>query len=368
MKRVVILLVFILLISNVSAKEISIPELFEVEGKVSVVQDSGKEVYYYAGSKLIAVNDEYKYEDRLGSDLESRGLPFGQALDVNNRFSFTGKELDQDLYYFNARYYSPELGKFTSVDPVRDNHAYGYVMNNPMNLIDPTGMEEGSPRSEVYQGIVPYTLESNYRPISDPLRNTMRRMLDPSTLPRTIFEGYTIPPDTLNIVFTNAREAVGANFDVAGGYKSYQNELILGWEVFSWPTSDTTREYGPTLAGIITTIHEFSHFLEHPGSRAEEDTTRDIDLMMTAQRFSIPEGGVADFIIRMERYFDNMVEGETRAYDLELKLINFLASENWISAEEKIDLEGMANSAREIELNQIAVTRKQVMDALSGLE
>ncbi len=127
-----------LLLPSVDAKDISIPELFEIEQ--SFVEGS-KEIYYYAGTKLIAIDGEYQYQDRLNSDFGSRSLPFGQALNVDNRFSFTGKELDQDLYYFNARYYSPELGKFTSVDPVKENHAYSYVADNPMNYVDPTGME-----------------------------------------------------------------------------------------------------------------------------------------------------------------------------------------------------------------------------------
>jgi RHS repeat-associated protein len=139
MKLLVILLVLVLL-PSISAKEVSIPELFEISKQVNVPLGSyEKEVYYYAGSKLIAVNDEYKYQDRLGSDVESQSLPFGQQLEIENRFSFTGKELDKDLHYFNARYYDSNLGKFTSVDPIKDNHAYVYVRNNPMNFIDPSG-------------------------------------------------------------------------------------------------------------------------------------------------------------------------------------------------------------------------------------
>ncbi len=137
MKKSVILLIFIFMFVSVSAKELTIPELFETE-KISIIQD-GKEVYYYAGDRLIAVNDEYTYQGHLGSDINSKSLPFGQVLNVDNRFSFTGKELDEDLYYFNARYYNPNLGKFTSIDPVKDNHPYSYVSSNPLTFIDPDG-------------------------------------------------------------------------------------------------------------------------------------------------------------------------------------------------------------------------------------
>jgi RHS repeat-associated protein len=142
MKKGAIFIIFIIVFSNiVIAKEVSIPQLFEVENQI-ISENLGKEVYYYAGSKLIAVNEAYEYQGRLGSDFNSRSLPFGQPLNIKNRFSFTGKEFDKDLYYFNARYYDSNLGKFTSVDPVKDNHAYAYVENNPMNYIDPTGMDD----------------------------------------------------------------------------------------------------------------------------------------------------------------------------------------------------------------------------------
>ncbi|USN45944.1 MAG: RHS repeat-associated core domain-containing protein [Candidatus Woesearchaeota archaeon] len=74
---------------------------------------------------------------------EFLSLPFGQELvSINSRLSFaTEKELDESgLYFFGARYYDPNIGRFTGVDPVRSNHAYSYVGNNPMNSVDPTGM------------------------------------------------------------------------------------------------------------------------------------------------------------------------------------------------------------------------------------
>ena len=114
---------------------------------------------YGLGHVADVVNGEitYLHQDRLGSTRlvtdsegavvgEFKSLPFGQVI-VNDdvRFAFTGKEQDSSGdYYFGARYYDADLGRFTSVDPVRDNHAYGYVNNNPMNYVDPTGMDEES--------------------------------------------------------------------------------------------------------------------------------------------------------------------------------------------------------------------------------
>jgi RHS repeat-associated protein len=142
MKSMVIFIILLIITMPVSfAKEIEIPELFEVNKQTTILDASGKDVYFYAGSKLIAVNDKYKYQASLSSDIKSKSLPFGQSIKIDERFSFTGKEKDSDLYYFNARYYDSNLGKFTSVDPIKDNPAYSYVNNNPMNFVDPNGME-----------------------------------------------------------------------------------------------------------------------------------------------------------------------------------------------------------------------------------
>jgi len=143
MKRVVILVVLFVVFSGISlAKEVDVPETYTVE-KGGVLGESAT-TYIYAGSKLLATKTgeelDYHYQDRLGSDVDSNALPFGQEIVNGERFSFTGKELDESgLHFFDARYYDSDLGKFISVDPVEGELAYGYVMNNPMNLVDPDG-------------------------------------------------------------------------------------------------------------------------------------------------------------------------------------------------------------------------------------
>jgi RHS repeat-associated protein len=145
MKKLVSIFILIIMIMPIGfSKEVKITELFEIPF-ISVESESSKEVYFYVGSKLIASSKDglsYKYNDRLGSDLESKSLPFGQPILTDNRFSFTGKELDSDLYYFGARYHDPEIGRFISVDPVKNNHPYNYASNNPINRIDPTGKDD----------------------------------------------------------------------------------------------------------------------------------------------------------------------------------------------------------------------------------
>jgi RHS repeat-associated protein len=73
--------------------------------------------------------------------------PFGMELarfDMDNfLYRFTGKELDgiNGLYYFGARFYDPEIGRWMGIDPVLSDHfsPYSYVYDNPMYYVDPNG-------------------------------------------------------------------------------------------------------------------------------------------------------------------------------------------------------------------------------------
>ena len=65
---------------------------------------------------------------------------------LENVYKFNSKELDAQTgyYYYGARYYDPGTSVFLSVDPLAEQFSgwtpYHYVHNNPINLIDPTGM------------------------------------------------------------------------------------------------------------------------------------------------------------------------------------------------------------------------------------
>ncbi len=68
---------------------------------------------------------------------------------TGNQYKFSGKELDEegglDWYYFGARYFDPNIGRWLGVDPLAGKYPgfspYNYVANNPLKFIDPDGKD-----------------------------------------------------------------------------------------------------------------------------------------------------------------------------------------------------------------------------------
>lgn len=62
------------------------------------------------------------------------------------RYAYTGREWDEEagLYYYRARWYDSQQGRFISEDPIGLEggiNLYGYVENDPVNAIDPLGQD-----------------------------------------------------------------------------------------------------------------------------------------------------------------------------------------------------------------------------------
>ena len=80
----------------------------------------------------------YDY-DAFGKQLTSSGT-------VDNPFRYCGEYVDSEtgFIYLRNRYYSPELGRFTSEDLAKDgDNCYVYCENNPVKYTDPWGLVAG---------------------------------------------------------------------------------------------------------------------------------------------------------------------------------------------------------------------------------
>jgi RHS repeat-associated protein len=85
-----------------------------------------------------SLSNTYTY-DSFGNLTASTGT-------VSSPFEYTGREFDPEtgLYSYRARYYDPTAGRLLSEDPIRffsgSADFYGYVDDDPVNLVDPFGL------------------------------------------------------------------------------------------------------------------------------------------------------------------------------------------------------------------------------------
>ncbi|MET9159061.1 RHS repeat-associated core domain-containing protein [Streptomyces parvulus] len=71
--------------------------------------------------------------------------PYGEARTTsgtNQPYRYTGTYLDPSgLYKMGARYYDPQLGRFTQPDPSgKESNLYAYAAGDPVNRVDPSGL------------------------------------------------------------------------------------------------------------------------------------------------------------------------------------------------------------------------------------
>ena len=112
---------------------------------LSVLRGGTRSYFHQNGlGSVVAISDQagatqatYRY-DAFGKVLEQTGS-------VQNTYGYTGRRLDSEsgLMYYRARYYDPEIGRFTQQDPsgIADGlNTYAYVGNNPISKTDPTGL------------------------------------------------------------------------------------------------------------------------------------------------------------------------------------------------------------------------------------
>ncbi|MFH1642217.1 MAG: RHS repeat-associated core domain-containing protein [Nanoarchaeota archaeon] len=140
--------------------------------------------YYYTFDGLGSVTEitgdsgqiieKYTYDSFGNLTIRDTSDEILDTSSVGNPYTYTSREYDAEtgLYFYRARYYDAGAGRFLTKDPllVHDNywgkcsrcemnfdlsnslaslliwdprrlHSYMYVTNNPINLIDPTGLD-----------------------------------------------------------------------------------------------------------------------------------------------------------------------------------------------------------------------------------
>ena len=130
------------------------------------VEQKGETYSYHADAlgSITALTDR-KQKDVQSYEYTSFGELKHKGNKVKQPYTYTGREWDEEigLYYYRARYYDADAGRFSQFDPIlrgieeritrtcsesidalplqrpQELNSYVYVLNNPINLTDPFG-------------------------------------------------------------------------------------------------------------------------------------------------------------------------------------------------------------------------------------
>ena len=119
--------------------------------RIASIKNQGSSIQYYHTNHLGSTDT---ITNELGQEIvHYEYAPYGEIVLTDGPdstdYKFTGKPLDDEtgLYFYGARYYNPVIGRFITPDPTiqrpsdpQDLNRYTYCRNNPVNLIDPTGL------------------------------------------------------------------------------------------------------------------------------------------------------------------------------------------------------------------------------------
>ncbi len=174
-----------------------------------------------------------------------------------NPFQFTGRDSDPEtsLYYYRARYYAPQIGRFISEDPTQfggGNNFFVYARNNPVRFNDPSGLIsiDGScacSNTKQITWATPLAIAAASR-ITDPgLRDCILNKLD------------------------NGVVMCGGKKCDKGSKPDKQGRVLYGWAL---PWGNTIHLCSFAFSTDITTpctmIHEFAHTCHHREGVADD--------------------------------------------------------------------------------------------------
>jgi RHS repeat-associated protein len=241
-------------------------------------------LYVYGTTRRIAkkVNDitEYYHTDHLGSTrlttsetgatvARIRYKPFGEHINTTEeRYTYNGKELDNSgLYYYGARYYDANTGRFITRDAIKGEiknpqslNSYSYCLNNPTRYADPTGLNAEDTVRDIFEHLLklsPEDLEPELEELLEQAKGNLVKLLEilGNLLRKMGFE-VTVTTSYLEVEFEPGRPTAIIEINE----EACKKENSLGF--IDWSTGKIYISYlqHNTVADLVTTVlHELCH-------------------------------------------------------------------------------------------------------------
>ncbi|MGD2250052.1 MAG: RHS repeat-associated core domain-containing protein, partial [Candidatus Methanofastidiosia archaeon] len=270
--------------------------------------DTGIQATYIYGpngkiSKKVNGLKDYYHADHLGSTRlitdESGNTvtditynPFGESVATGEEdpYLYNGKEKDSTgLYYYGARYYDPELGRFITRDIAKGDienpqtmNLYSYCLNNPMKYTDPLGFSAEDIVRDIFNNIFdidPETLGEDLEKLINKAGGDVLKVLE-DLFSIMGFEGHIeeffVDADTTRKGLVIKLEMDGEDYGSITIFEADLGSGIFGLYNSSeiQPTVKIDFDQCTTVAEVITiALHEICHHVL--GKEYEEMNTKE---------------------------------------------------------------------------------------------
>ena len=251
--------------------------------------------------------------DANGNEVGSiKYYPYGETRSTSGTLEtdkkFTGQRLDDTgLYYYNARYYDPTIGRFISADTLVPGPAnpqafnrYSYCLNNPLKYTDPSGHFGVISSIKFAIGMTKLYVSQGAKALTNP--SNIQKVLKKAVLPSPKKTASTVerPNNTFN------REAIGPSPDTPGTVTDMGKNL---------PVSSYDDYESPSV------VEQIPGYLIKPGAKimrygGNVIAVGGLPLLTNPASWGIGYAGsvIGNIGVTMDQYSDALISGEKTRY------------------------------------------------------
>jgi len=250
---------------------------------------SGNKTRYYHTDQVDSVSF---VTDEVGSAVHRfEYLPYGEAWkkekntkvgeeDHNPKFNSQELDTETNFYYYNARYYDPEISRFVTADPVVDGvhslqgwNGYMYVQGNPIVYKDPTGnnnegLDADTINSPEYQGGTDGFVFDMVNSVTDTVNIALPKKYEiPKLKPLSKDERYLKAYKYGESISTVTQLANLGKAGYSGAKKLWKNKtkIVDGVKDLYNKGKNLLKKSGKNTSSAVSTVKKVSNRLKYMG-------------------------------------------------------------------------------------------------------